>query len=49
MGLLRFEFSFLVFSLVFNMAPATFKVIKCSDFRMKKILKRVNLPLRFYI
>jgi hypothetical protein len=45
MGLLRFEFSFLVFSLVFNMAPVTFRVIKYSDFRMKKILKRVNLPL----
>jgi hypothetical protein len=41
MGLLRFEFGFLVF----NMASATFRVIKCSDFRMKKILKRVNLPL----
>jgi hypothetical protein len=36
LGLLRFEFGFLVFSLIFNMTLATFKVIKCSDFRMKK-------------
>jgi hypothetical protein len=28
-------FDFLVFSLVFNMAPATFRVIKYSDFRIK--------------
>jgi hypothetical protein len=35
----------LLFSLIFSMAPATFRVIECSDFRMKKILKRVNLPL----
>jgi hypothetical protein len=27
---------FLVFSLVFNMALATFRVIKCSNFKMKK-------------
>jgi hypothetical protein len=36
---------FWFFSLVFSMAPVTFRVIKCSNFRMKKILKRVNIPL----
>jgi hypothetical protein len=40
MGLLQFGFGFLVFSLVFSMAPATFRVIKCSDFKMKKNLKK---------
>jgi hypothetical protein len=45
MGLLQFGCSFLVFSLAFNMAPAAFRMIKYSDFRMKKILKRVNLLL----
>jgi hypothetical protein len=36
MGLLRFGFGFFVFSLIFNKAPTTFRMIKCLDFRMKK-------------